>query len=44
VLEFCGYLKPVEQKTDPKDFGTGHSGSNVRPTGFQQFASRLTAS
>jgi alcohol dehydrogenase (cytochrome c) len=28
VLEFCGYLKPVEQKTDPKDYGTGHTGSN----------------
>ena len=28
VLDFCGYLKPVEQKTDPKDYGTGHTGSN----------------
>ena len=28
VLEFCGYLKPVEQKVDPKDYGTGHTGSN----------------
>ena len=28
VLEFCGHLKPVEQKVDPKDYGTGHTGSN----------------
>lgn len=28
VLDFCGYLKPVEQKEDPKDYGTGHTGSN----------------
>src|SRR4029077_19306706 len=28
VLDFCGYLKPVEQKVDPKDYGTGHTGSN----------------
>jgi alcohol dehydrogenase (cytochrome c) len=25
MLEFCGYLKPVEQKVDPKDYGTAHS-------------------
>ena len=28
VLDFCGYLKPVAQKDDPKDYGTGHTGSN----------------
>ena len=28
VLDFCGYLKPVDQKVDPKDYGTGHTGSN----------------
>jgi len=28
VLDFCGYLKPVSQKVDPKDYGTGHTGSN----------------
>ena len=28
VLDFCGYLKPVAQKVDPKDYGTGHTGSN----------------
>jgi alcohol dehydrogenase (cytochrome c) len=28
VLDFCGHLKPVEQKVDPKDYGTGHTGSN----------------
>jgi alcohol dehydrogenase (cytochrome c) len=28
VLDFCGYLKPVNQKVDPKDYGTGHTGSN----------------
>jgi alcohol dehydrogenase (cytochrome c) len=28
VLDFCGYLKPVDQKVDPKDYGTGHAGSN----------------
>lgn len=28
MLEFCGYLKPVEQKVDPKDYGTAHSGSS----------------
>jgi alcohol dehydrogenase (cytochrome c) len=25
--EFCGAITPVEQKTDPKDYGTGHIGS-----------------
>ena len=28
VLGFCRLLKPVEQKVDPKDYGTGHTGSN----------------
>ena len=28
VLDFCGYLKPVVQKDDPKDYATGHTGSN----------------
>jgi len=28
VLDFCGYLKPVAQKDDPKDYGTGHIGAN----------------
>jgi alcohol dehydrogenase (cytochrome c) len=28
VLDFCGYLKPVAQKDDPKDYATGHTGSN----------------
>src|SRR5215510_5386864 len=28
VLDFCGYLKPVAQKDDPKDYGTPHSGSS----------------
>jgi len=28
VLDFCDYLKPVAQKEDPKDYGTGHTGSN----------------
>jgi alcohol dehydrogenase (cytochrome c) len=28
VLDFCGYLKPVTQKVDPKDYGTGHTGSD----------------
>ena len=28
VLDFCGYLKPVARKDDPKDYGTAHSGSN----------------
>ncbi len=27
AMEFCGGLTPVEQKTDPKDYGTGHIGS-----------------
>ncbi len=34
VLEFCGHLKPVEQKVDPKDYGASHTGSNdFRPAG-----------
>jgi alcohol dehydrogenase (cytochrome c) len=28
ILDFCGYLKPVEMKEDPKDYGTAHSGAN----------------
>src|SRR6266536_2039500 len=28
VLDFCAYLKPVAQKDDPKDYGTGHIGAN----------------
>lgn len=28
ILDFCGYLKPVATKEDPKDYGTGHTGSN----------------
>jgi alcohol dehydrogenase (cytochrome c) len=28
VLDFCGYLKPVAQKADPKDYGTAHIGAN----------------
>ena len=28
VLDFCGYLKPVAQKDDPMDYGTGHIGAN----------------
>ena len=28
VLDFCGYLKPVAQKDDPKDYLTGHIGAN----------------
>jgi alcohol dehydrogenase (cytochrome c) len=27
AMEFCGALTPVEQKTDPKDYGTAHIGS-----------------
>jgi alcohol dehydrogenase (cytochrome c) len=27
AMEFCGALTPVAQKTDPKDYGTGHIGS-----------------
>jgi alcohol dehydrogenase (cytochrome c) len=27
VLDFCGHLKPIAQKSDPKDYGTPHSGS-----------------
>jgi len=27
VLDFCGHLKPIAQKDDPKDYGTPHSGS-----------------
>ncbi len=28
ILDFCGYLKPVPTKEDPKDYGTAHSGAN----------------
>ena len=28
VLDFCGHLKPIAQKDDPKDYGTPHSGSS----------------
>jgi alcohol dehydrogenase (cytochrome c) len=28
VLDFCAYLKPVAQKVDPKEYGTGNTGSN----------------
>jgi alcohol dehydrogenase (cytochrome c) len=28
VLDFCGYLKPIAQKDDPKDYGTGHIGAS----------------
>jgi alcohol dehydrogenase (cytochrome c) len=28
ALDFCNYLKPVEQKTNPKDYATPHSGAN----------------
>jgi alcohol dehydrogenase (cytochrome c) len=28
ILDFCGYLKPVETKEDPHDYATPHSGAN----------------
>ena len=28
VLDFCGYFKPIAQKSNPGDYGTAHSGSN----------------
>jgi alcohol dehydrogenase (cytochrome c) len=28
ALDFCNWLKPIPQKVDPKDYGTGHTGSN----------------
>ena len=34
VLDFCGYLKPVAQKVDPKDYGTGsYRLERFRPAG-----------